>query len=213
MATLLRSPFFWPRNRSLRLGRAAGPFQSGGVTDGSEHGRAGPGGGGRGRAALGGAAAARSPWAAALRPQSFPGADPCARCIGLQPFRLREAPRTREKRESKGWGLGFQSKKADECSKLEIGFGRRFSGGYFRRRSRQTFRVSQGARFPDRRARREQAAGGNPAAVPRRPGGPARRTGMDTQMDGSWMSAASEQVRPAYPLPSLKNWVFAVCAG
>ncbi|XP_077030779.1 uncharacterized protein LOC143693437 [Agelaius phoeniceus] len=61
------------------------------------------------------------------------------------------------------------------------------------RRSRQTFRVSQGARFPDRRAHREQASGGNPAAVPRRPGGPARRTGMDAQMDGWWMSAASEQ--------------------
>lgn len=169
---------------------------------------------------LGGAAAARSPWAAALRPQSLPGLDLCARRIGLQPFCLASEKRLRHEsnvRVKVGDG-GFKAKKPTNFRKLEIGFGRRFSGGCCRRRSRQTFRVSQGTRFPDRRAHREQASGENPAAAlgaaSRSPSARAARLGgrgwTHRWTDGP-MSAANEQVRPAYPLPSLKNWDFAVC--
>lgn len=62
---------------------------------------------------------ARNPWAAALRPQSFPGPNPCARRIGLQPFCLVFEKRLRHGRNvSKCWGGGFQSKEADECSEV-----------------------------------------------------------------------------------------------
>lgn len=183
MATLLRSPFLAEESvPAVGSGRRALPEQR---SCGSEPGRAGPGGGGRGRgrAGLGGAAAARSPRAAALPPQSFSRPDPCARCIGLQPSRLASEKRLGDRRNGrvKVADGGFKAKKPTNVRKLEIGFGRRFSGGCFRRRSRQTFRVSQGTRFPDREAHGEQASGGNAAAAlgaaPRSPSARAARLG------------------------------------
>ncbi|XP_072792772.1 uncharacterized protein [Taeniopygia guttata] len=181
--------------------------------------RAGPGQSGRrgpgraGQAALGGAAAARSPWAAA-GPRGSRGAPGQPRChrapspvptlrplIGLLPSRLPSKKRLgngRSVRVKAGDG-GFKAKKTS-VRNLEIGFGRRFSGGYFGRRSQQTFRVSQGARFPGRRTHGEPAAGGNPAAAwgaaPRSHGAPAARLGgrrWTRKWTDGWMSTASEQ--------------------
>lgn len=124
MATLLRSCFLAEEPvTAVGSGRRALPepqcylrFRAGPC-------RAGPGGGGRGRAGAGdprrgcgGAEPLGSRAATALLPRSRP-LRPLHRPPTF-PSRLREAPRTREKRDSKGWGWGFQSKKAQECSEV-----------------------------------------------------------------------------------------------
>ncbi|XP_039581616.1 uncharacterized protein LOC120510170 [Passer montanus] len=200
VATLLRSPFLAEEpvpavgsgRRALAEPQSYLRFRAGP----GRAGRRGPGPGG-GRRRSEGLRRPRSPWAAALRPQSFPGPDPCARRIGRQPFRLASEKRLghgRNVRVKAGDG-GFKAEKPTSARKLEIGH--RFSGGYFRRRSRQTFRVSQGERFPDRRTHREQASGGNPAAAwgtpPLSHGARAARLGgrgWTHKWTDGWMSAA-----------------------
>lgn len=114
--------------------------------------------------------------------------------IGLQLSRLasqeqRESLRTRRNRES--WGGGrLKSQKRASGRRSAIGFGRSrgLSGGSFRRRARQVFRVSAGdggrgflagklAGDRLRGGRKSCRGRGSGAAVPLRPGGPARRAG------------------------------------
>lgn len=195
MATLLRSPFFGRGTGPCGWGRVAEPFQRCRVTVPSRAGpgRAGPGGGGRAGAGgalrgCGGAEPLGSRAATALLPRSRP-LRPLHRPPTF-PSRLREAPRTREKRESKGWGRGFQSKNADECSEVSNRLRPPLLWGLFQeevpadisgfaRNAVSLQKNTQGTGFWGKSCRGR----GSGAAVPQSPGGPARRTRMDAQMD------------------------------
>lgn len=202
-----------------------------GVIRGSERSRAGRGGGSRGRAgaggaaALGGAAKARSPWAAAVRPRSLPGPVKPTSAASASNFPV-WLPKSSRNYLGQGGNVriragerDLKAKKSPKIlGKLASGFGRSsgFSGGYVGVRSRQVFRFSRGRRFPGRQTRRGQASGGRKscrgrgsgAAVPLSPGGPERRLGMDGRRDEQGQRANEICFSP---LSSGKNRDSAIC--
>lgn len=185
-----------PRGRSPRLSSGPG---AGGVSFCAAELFAGPcreagagAGAGRGRAALGGTAAARSPSAAALPPVS---PSPAASASDFPVWLPRSGGNRHGHGENVRVRVGervFKAKKPANIRKLAIGFGRSSgsSGGYFRRRCRQIFRVSRGRRFPGRQTRRGTGFCGEEILprpweprrappAPGRPGSAGRGGGMD----------------------------------